>query len=229
MCLSQSGAHLHVYLVPLSLVIRDSSFADQNLFRSPQWDDDEEAIVSEAPLRETDTTVAATTPDSVTSAALARHQSLALVPAASRHRHSDQLRRCLSGSSPRPMSVFTFWTWWRIVHAWTHATGISVMVNSSSAPCHRRIIPCVRVYHSRKWLDLLCLCEVFSVRLYALLISFLTLSWRNEFQKIDGRCKQDTHSQDAFVQYSLITARTAQSMRLAQDKRDLHVHLCAPK
>ena len=28
-------------------------------------------------------------------------------------------------------------------------------------------------------------------------------------------CRQDTHSQDTFVQYSLITARTAHLMRLA--------------
>ena len=36
-------------------------------------------------------------------------------------------------------------------------------------------------------------------------------------------CRQDTHSQDTSLQNSLITARTAQLMRLAQE---LHCHLC---
>ena len=43
-------------------------------------------------------------------------------------------------------------------------------------------------------------------------------------------CRQDTHSQDTSVQYSLITARTAHSMRLAwfkfKTKRDLQASLC---
>ena len=43
-------------------------------------------------------------------------------------------------------------------------------------------------------------------------------------------CGQATHSQDTFVQYSLITARTAHSMRLAwlkfKTKRDLQASLC---
>ena len=42
-------------------------------------------------------------------------------------------------------------------------------------------------------------------------------------------CRQDTHSQGTIVQYSLITARTAQSMRLAQEKRDLHCIFVRPK
>ena len=41
----------------------------------------------------------------------------------------------------------------------------------------------------------------------------ISVSWK-EFPKIDG-CRQDTHSQDTSVQYSLITARTEHSMRLA--------------
>ena len=40
---------------------------------------------------------------------------------------------------------------------------------------------------------------------------------------IDGECRQDTHSQDTFVQYILITARTAQLMRMAQE---LLCHIC---
>ena len=46
----------------------------------------------------------------------------------------------------------------------------------------------------------------------------------------DAFCRQDTHSQDTSVQYSLITARTAHSMRLAwlkfKTKRDLQASLC---
>ena len=38
------------------------------------------------------------------------------------------------------------------------------------------------------------------------------------FCMIFGNCRQDTHSQDTSVQYSLITARTVHSMRLAQDQ-----------
>ena len=44
-----------------------------------------------------------------------------------------------------------------------------------------------------------------------------------EFQKIDGRCKQDTHSQYTSVWYSLSAERT-HTTRLAQE---LHCHLCA--
>ena len=51
-----------------------------------------------------------------------------------------------------------------------------------------------------------------------------------EFQKIEGRCRQDTHSQDTSVQYILITARTAHSVRLAwlklKTKRELQASLC---
>ena len=50
----------------------------------------------------------------------------------------------------------------------------------------------------------------------------ISVSWK-EFQKIDGECGQCTHSQDTSVQHSLITAFTAQLMRLAQE---LHCHLC---
>ena len=42
----------------------------------------------------------------------------------------------------------------------------------------------------------------------------------------EGKCRQDTHSQDTFVQYSLSTARTAQLMHMAQE---LHCHLCVLK
>ena len=49
---------------------------------------------------------------------------------------------------------------------------------------------------------------------------------RNVLQK----CRQDTHSQDTSVQYSLITARSAHSMRLEwlkfKTKRDLQASLC---
>ena len=45
----------------------------------------------------------------------------------------------------------------------------------------------------------------------------ISVSWK-EFQTIDGECRQHTHSQDTTAQYSLITARTAHSMRLAQDQ-----------
>ena len=61
----------------------------------------------------------------------------------------------------------------------------------------------------------------------------ISVSWK-EFPKIDGRCRQDTHSRDTSVQYSLITARTAHSMRLAglkarlkfKTRRDLRASLC---
>ena len=44
-----------------------------------------------------------------------------------------------------------------------------------------------------------------------------------ETPRVSRNCRQDTHSQDTSVQYSLITARTAQLMRLTQE---LHCHLC---
>ena len=54
------------------------------------------------------------------------------------------------------------------------------------------------------------------------------IQWRSWYIRINGwpKCRQDTHSQNIFVQYSLFTARTAQSMRMAQE---LHCHLCVWK
>ena len=42
------------------------------------------------------------------------------------------------------------------------------------------------------------------------------LEWNS--RESDGWCRQDTHSQDTSVQNSLITTRTAQLMRMAQDQ-----------
>ena len=59
--------------------------------------------------------------------------------------------------------------------------------------------------------------------------NFLKIEW-SLYLANNFFCRQETHSQDTSVQYSLITARTAHSMRLAwlkfKTKRDLQASLC---
>ena len=55
----------------------------------------------------------------------------------------------------------------------------------------------------------------------------MSVSWK-KFQKIDGECRQDTHSQHTSVQYSLFTSAECIA-RAWLKSHGLQCHLCAPE